>query len=839
MRAYADYQGDIIYEEEKNEEIESFSSADTSTAGLTQQATFDTLSSNDEQNVFRRRNKSAEPTKNLVFGEDEQTSLHSLISKAQGESDPAWESVLRYMSLLGEKAKNAVETGQGCHEATFPLHMACRRKPPVEVVRALLQASPKMIAKTDVHEDYSEYLPLHCASAYRASRGVLEELVKNYFKVEGNNNDKTAQTLDGNTPLHLACSYRHFHDNASDPANIELLANTQVLKTLDERGCTPMDKFMRTVGLLDLSEDDRFRAVVDSMVFLVENTPPGLGEYFQSFQLAPAKLLDKAVMVPSVQIFLNEQMKTQFATLVMIGHIYLQTSLVVLFTLLAVSLSDPHIGLVWGVRVVNIIMIICEIAQFSTDPLLWTHDPWNLMDALQAVMVFVCVLLMQMVDHADKKPSIRAFIMVTSGLVWMMELFQLRSAYREFSVFVSGLIHIIYSLVPFLITTFLVLGTFAQMYFTATRGTDLCNHSDEDVDSPFCSFSESLLKVYTMLVSGMDDSVFYNGGVSSDDDESHRDSDILVVSIVFGLFVVILLLNILIAVVSDSWQHVQDEGNRVFWSTRFRFLAEVEMAHIQQRFVCCGYDIPSHGISSAKFQAFLDLVRITYANHQDGSVIWEETRIIKELNIQPCCSNKFKTKRRQDFNEHTMLVTRRVVFVLVIPIWFVLGLCTCGWFWPEQVREYLFCESVMETEEPPAITREDINEAKEEMQMFVLNEVGARLKAIEETMQEMQSLITPLRASKINNYEANESQSETSGEEHHISNSNGSKMQKRAQQGDRSSKRPQQGARSSRKRGHISYVRLRRHRRLPETKKKNVAMDAVMAKMCPQDSSNS
>lgn len=50
----------------------------------------------------------------------------------------------------------------------------------------------------------------------------------------------------------------------------------------------------------------------------------------------------------------------------------------------------------------------------------------------------------------------------------------------------------------------------------------------------------------------------------------------LIISAMFGFIVAILLLNIVIAIVSDKWAEVYEDGELHYWRNRLEFLAEVK-----------------------------------------------------------------------------------------------------------------------------------------------------------------------------------------------------------------------------------------------------------------------
>eukprot|EP00529_Nitzschia_sp_RCC80_P002112 CAMPEP_0113504232 /NCGR_PEP_ID=MMETSP0014_2-20120614/34605_1 /TAXON_ID=2857 /ORGANISM="Nitzschia sp." /LENGTH=895 /DNA_ID=CAMNT_0000399327 /DNA_START=53 /DNA_END=2737 /DNA_ORIENTATION=- /assembly_acc=CAM_ASM_000159 len=112
----------------------------------------------------------------------------------------SWEGVLQRLKLHPEEAKmSLVVPTKGGFKATadfYPLHFVCERRPPIEVVNALLELCPEAACKRTMP---GGALPLHIACTWYADVNVIDAILAV---------DRTAsRTLDelGNLPLHSAC----------------------------------------------------------------------------------------------------------------------------------------------------------------------------------------------------------------------------------------------------------------------------------------------------------------------------------------------------------------------------------------------------------------------------------------------------------------------------------------------------------------------------------------------------------------------------------------------------------------------------------------------------------
>jgi hypothetical protein len=111
-----------------------------------------------------------------------------------------WESVLLKLEMNPTDAEEEVEVPtRGGFTSTLgftPLHYACERRPPLEVVDALIAACPSAVVKRAMP---GGALPLHIACTWYAPVGVVNALM-----VADRDACKITDEL-GNLPLHSAC----------------------------------------------------------------------------------------------------------------------------------------------------------------------------------------------------------------------------------------------------------------------------------------------------------------------------------------------------------------------------------------------------------------------------------------------------------------------------------------------------------------------------------------------------------------------------------------------------------------------------------------------------------
>jgi len=148
--------------------------------------------------------------------------------------------------------------------------------------------------------------------------------------------------------------------------------------------------------------------------------------------------------------------------------------------------------------------------------------------------------------------------------------------------------------------------------------------------------------------------------------------------IIYMFLVVILLANVLIAIVTDSYKVIQDQRAAiVFWTNRLDFVAEMDgiangpWKYRLRRALCCccpgSYDV-APGRENSVF----------------GKEIWKRMMDLYMDDIEESIGTC-------DFFAYVML---RIIGVVIIPLWILLGLLTAGILWPPQIREAVFTSTV-------------------------------------------------------------------------------------------------------------------------------------------------
>ena len=115
-------------------------------------------------------------------------------------------------------------------------------------------------------------------------------------------------------------------------------------------------------------------------------------------------------------------------------------------------------------------------------------------------------------------------------------------------------------MIPFIVVTFITLFAFAYMYFIHNNGEE--------------ALWQSFKNTFSSFVSGPD--------------ETMSTLDFL-----FGFLIVIVLLNVVIAIVSDAWSKSEEKARKAFWKYRFYSLKIGFENFKRYQFFWLGYNLSS------------------------------------------------------------------------------------------------------------------------------------------------------------------------------------------------------------------------------------------------------
>ncbi len=554
----------------------------------------------------------------------------------------------------------------------------------------------------------------------------------------------------GRTPLFYAMGNC---ERDSSPMIVEILLEVATALSYNQTEDTKFDgKIASPLRLLSLrsanlgnvaKQRDNVTRCLDIYLRYLTSARPGSNldvmetEFLTTLQSFPEWLRDHAVVNPSVQTMLNEKISQRFPSAVMLLDLYFTCGIIICFSInISTCLTTREYWTrEFGISLVNLlplyfgalyfffrefiqIMSMSSLGLFS----LWAKDVTNWIDVFFIIILLFWATVMQRGWSLDEN-SFRTVAAFSSTILYVNFLYFLRSLYFDFAVFVSGVWNVLQLLVAFITSTMIILFMFMQVFFTIFQQISGCvweesvadftskecnvNNNFQDImtlddaskelyhaeiclceveklknEYPFCSYWTSFLKVYTMLLGEIDENMFLGVNQIS-----------LWFFVIFMFLVVILLASVLIALVTDSYAVIKNERAAiVFWSNRLNFIAEMDAVSFVpwKRRV---KRLTQRALSKFKMTNNND---ITAENNDSPSSqdhmreLWQD---MKDLLLESTTvTHPEMSYCSKDYLSHVL--ARMLTAFVIIPLWILLGVFTAGFFWPPQVRKFLFVQKV-------------------------------------------------------------------------------------------------------------------------------------------------
>ena len=590
---------------------------------------------------------------------------------------------------------------------------------------AAMAANVVVLSDTGAAElaDRGGMLPMHYACAYGTSPSVLKVLAEAYPESLVTKENK------GRTPIHLAMVNAH---REQSPGVIKFLLDGEGMKTVNMRDDEQnLPLHLLSLGLKGLSyeEPEKLNNVVECLKMYLAAEPFASPDFLTALQDLPDWLQDVAVVSPHVRNILNEKIIQRFPTSILMLDGYILIFIIVAFERTTTAFidiahkDDPNAwngdegpppwpstslyilfagGTYFFLREFVQIISLLSLGSFTS----WFFDTTNWIDMAVITLVYWYGVYMALqiedgdiVDTYDFEDlgdsGFRPGVAFTKGVLWMAVIYFLKSTLVDFAVFVGGVYYVVQRLVAFLLAVGVILLMFAMMFYIVYKETLVCApDSGSGCDFPHCTFKDSLLKVYTMMMGEIGTETRYN----SLPFESSVVPQVLYV--LYAFLVVILLSNVLIAIVTDSYEIIQnDRAAIVFWSNRLDFVAEMDgIASVVRKLVS-----PIFGGNKKNLRA--PGAPMSVQESPNGTIVTSSDELnssgskgyMREGWKQMIALFESNVYDEVDLNPSNLefwvyLCYQGFAGCIVMPLWIALGLVTAGWLWPPQVREYLFVQ---------------------------------------------------------------------------------------------------------------------------------------------------
>lgn len=186
----------------------------------------------------------------------------------------------------------------------------------------------------------------------------------------------------------------------------------------------------------------------------------------------------------------------------------------------------------------------------------------------------------------------------------------------------------------------------------------------------------------------------------------------------YAFLVVILLSNVLIAIVTDSYEIIQnDRASIVFWSNRLDFVAEMDgISSFVREGLCRMKGRGQADPQDEKRKGLYNKNEPKFGSSQWSRELWESMTSLFRV------SDVYEDEELGVGNVlFWVRVCVRVIYLFIMAIWVILGVATAGILWPPQIREWLFVQK------KTALSRAELERQKLEQ----LREIQNRMQQLE------------------------------------------------------------------------------------------------------------
>eukprot|EP00968_Pinguiococcus_pyrenoidosus_P006892 scaffold455_cov160-Pinguiococcus_pyrenoidosus.AAC.3 len=195
---------------------------------------------------------------------------------------------------------------------------------------------------------------------------------------------------------------------------------------------------------------------------------------------------------------------------------------------------------------------------------------WNWIDVLSAASAFVLAGMGLAGEDLTTTSTFRLVAAFGAVPIWGQVLGYVKVLSKDFATFVMALLQIAKDLRSFLVVLGIVLLLFTNLLFVVSHPRTDGSFGDEEDEEPFRTVWEALLTSYRMFFGDFDRDWF-----AAAPDEVSRQFTVLTFA-AFLLVLNILLLNVLIAVVNNSYQSSTKKSLRLFYRARLELAAELQ-----------------------------------------------------------------------------------------------------------------------------------------------------------------------------------------------------------------------------------------------------------------------
>eukprot|EP00566_Odontella_aurita_P004143 CAMPEP_0113533402 /NCGR_PEP_ID=MMETSP0015_2-20120614/4587_1 /TAXON_ID=2838 /ORGANISM="Odontella" /LENGTH=1177 /DNA_ID=CAMNT_0000432455 /DNA_START=202 /DNA_END=3735 /DNA_ORIENTATION=- /assembly_acc=CAM_ASM_000160 len=220
----------------------------------------------------------------------------------------------------------------------------------------------------------------------------------------------------------------------------------------------------------------------------------------------------------------------------------------------------------------------------STPELFWRQitNPMNATGLLTMIMVTYCMIAVDLtlrrralgIDEESEIPfRLRVAVAMTTPMLWLRILGHIKMFNKQLATFILCSFEILNDIKWFLLVLLIAISSFAQMMVSLTF--EPLSHSEPNLEYQYFSL-EGYLKAYTIMLGDIDFAAL------------QKHSSIVVLFILYTFGVTVVLLNILIAIVSESYVNAVYASSVMLGKARVMFVADILSMKMFHSWKCDG-----------------------------------------------------------------------------------------------------------------------------------------------------------------------------------------------------------------------------------------------------------
>eukprot|EP00979_Chaetoceros_neogracilis_P005290 scaffold952_cov172-Chaetoceros_neogracile.AAC.1 len=600
-----------------------------------------------------------------------QSALHI----ALWNSKPSLEVINALLGKLDKEAINAID----CRGFTA-LHLACINGASWEVINGLLGKLNETVINAI---DKDGFTALHYACENGASLEVINAIVTHKHGKE----QVSIKNVNGKLPFDI------FPDGKEEINEYlkNLLKLHDLLEANDPNASSYPNGFLQSI--LNLSSEDR-----DEFEFMNHS-------YFR-----------KGINAKIIQPFSLSILFLDVAVQGLVMAVFSFTINGVVKELPTTSMAGLIPCLLW--------LLFREIVQYlSATAKFYFGDAANFVDIIQIVLVIIVLLI----SFIGKGGIDEGLLVACIGVAWTRLIFVISNLHYSLALFVAALLQVIKVLIPFMLVVSMICAAVAHIFHALYPLLDESPCYTSNLEDQDCEWTSSLTQSYfhtfAMTLTGDWEFLTSNLGPLS------------YLAMIFAFTMGIILMNMVIAVISNKYTEVEAKSEVAFWESRLRYIVEVEsmksIDSMSGQMCCfgCGKDEDNAKVKKTSVRpARMSMNEFNWKN----CVAWEQMgekhykflhwhwdndgdcpTFLKRMccflemakwseifSISKCFRLCFLGITDDSFKGHVTWCEHAMARVGLFGIVFVLclyavimtplGLLTGGYFWAREVKEYIF-----------------------------------------------------------------------------------------------------------------------------------------------------